>query len=80
MFGSGYRSSDDMNFSTWMDRATTEHKLCLWPRHCYQTKKSLWLKYAYRTSNYYRSGDIDFVREDRWYDKHEFLLLTLKGY
>lgn len=78
MFGRGYVSSDEMNFTTWMERASTELKLCLWPKRCYKTNKLLWLKYAYRTSCYYRAGDIDFIREDRWYSKNEFLVLRLK--
>ena len=78
MFGSSYRSSDEMNFPTCMDRAVTELKLCLWPRRCYQTNRLLWLEYAYRTRRYYMSADIDSIHEDRWYSKHEFLILRIK--
>lgn len=79
MFGVGYRVSDDMNHATWMDGATIKLKWSLWPRKCYSTGKSIWMTLSYRTRRYFRSGDIDFITEDRWYDKHEFLLLKLRG-
>ena len=79
MFGTGYRRSDEMNHATWLEHAVIELKLCLWPRRCDVSNKVLWLRFAYRTRRYFRSGDIDFITEDRWYNKDEFLILKLKG-
>lgn len=78
MFGRSYRGSDEMNIPTWLDGATTELKFCLLPRECELSKKSIWLKLAYRSRRRFRSGDTDFITEDRWYNKHEFLIMRLK--
>ena len=78
MFGHSYRSSDEMNFPTWIDRATIELKWCLWPRRCYITGERLWLTKAYKTRRFFRAGDIDMISEDRWYSRYEFLIARLK--
>ena len=79
MMGTGYRGSDEMNNATWFERATSELKWCLWPRRCYATNKMLWLKLAYRSRRSFRAGDNYFVNEDRWYSKHEFIMMRLQG-
>lgn len=78
MFGSGYRSSDEMNNATWLSNAESELKFCLLPKKCSATGKTIWLELAYRSRRRFRSGDIDYITEDRWYDKIEFLILRLK--
>lgn len=78
MFGTGYLSSDRMNDATWLSNAKSELKFCLLPRKCCVTRKTIWLKLAYRSRRHFRLGDIDFITEDRWYDKIEFLILRLK--
>ena len=78
MFGSSYRSSDEMNNKTWLQRAYVKLVFCIWPRRCYITDKLLMFTYAYRATRVY-TGPGDPVYEDRWYDKDEFLILRLQG-
>jgi hypothetical protein len=78
MFGQSYRGSDEANTPTWLDGATTELKYCMWPRRCHLTNKSLLFKLAYRSRRSYRAGDNYFVNEDRWYNRHDFLMMRLK--
>ena len=78
MFGLGYRSSDEMNYSTWFERSLDELKFCLWPRRCYATNRLMWLEFAYRSRRHFRAGDIDMITEDRWFDQNEFVIIMLK--
>lgn len=78
MFGKSKTYFDEIDFPTWMKRADTKLMFCLWPRACYHTGRLLWFTRAYRTRRYWRSGDLDFISEDRWYGKNEFILLRLK--
>jgi hypothetical protein len=48
------------------------------PRRCYQTGRSLWLKRAYKRSALW-TGPGTPVWEYRWYHKHEYLKLKIKG-
>lgn len=50
----------------------------LWPRKCYYSNKSLWLKQAYCITAMW-TGPGEPVFENRWIDKHEFLIKQLKG-
>jgi len=56
---------------------STELKFSLWPRRCHITNKLIWLKKGYRRIAMY-TGPGDPIFEHRWYDKHEFLMQTLK--
>lgn len=78
MFEYKYRSSDEMNYPTWFKRSTEELKWVLWPRRCYESNRLLWLELAYRSRNHFRSGDTDFITEDRWFGRHEFLIVKIK--
>lgn len=78
MFGTSYRGSDEMNEPTWLENATSEIKFCLWPRRCNITGKQLLFKLAYRSRRFFRVEDNQFMREDRWYSKHEFIIMRLK--
>lgn len=69
---------DEPNTATWLGRVGVV-KLCvsLLPRKCYNTGQSLWLKYAYRTTQMITGpGDPVFVH--RWYSSKEFLMLRIK--
>lgn len=77
MFDHKYQSSDEMNYPTWFDRSVEELKWVLWPRRCYDSNRLLWLEYAYRSRRHFRSGDI-FITEDRWFGRHEFLIMKIK--
>ena len=77
MFGSGYRSSDEMNYPTWFERSSDELKFCLWPRRCYATNRLMWLESAYRSRRHFRFSDTDMITEDRWFDRNEFVMIML---
>jgi hypothetical protein len=51
-------------------------KLCLLPRICSVSKKSIWLKQAYRKRTIYGSYGGNFV-EDIWYSKEEYIKARL---
>jgi len=69
---------DELNTVTWLSRISSARmKFCIWPRRCYNTGGSIWLKYAYCTTKVITGpGDPIFVH--RWYSREEFLLLRLK--
>ena len=76
--GTSYRGSDEMNNATWLSNAHTKLKWCIWPRRCYITNKILWLRLAYRSRRSFRIEDNNFIQEDRWYDRNEFIIMRLK--
>jgi hypothetical protein len=53
-------------------------KFTLIPRLCHITKRRIWLEFAYCVTAMYRSGDINFSYEHRWYNKDEYLIARLK--
>lgn len=55
-----------------------EFKFTLYPRRCYITKRIMWLEYAYCVTAMYRTDDINFSYEHRWYNKDEYLIARLK--
>ena len=56
----------------------TELKFVIWPKKCYITGKSLYLRYVYRQTAMW-TGPGDPVFEHRYYDVNEFLISQLKG-
>jgi hypothetical protein len=62
----------------WYEGANAELRFSLFPRRCYETKKWLWLKRAYRLGKRFSSYGGDFV-ETRWIDEQTFVLMRLKG-
>ena len=70
---------DEANNPTFLADATIKVCLSLWPRRCFNTKRSLWFKNAVRGRRIYRVGDTDFAYEDRWFDQKEFVVMKLKG-
>jgi len=55
-----------------------EIKLCLWPRKCYYTNKSLWLRKAYIGTSML-TGPGEPIFDYRWVHAKEFLFLKIKG-
>ena len=53
-------------------------KFALFPGRCYITKRIMWLEYAYCVTAMYRTDDINFSYEHRWYSKDEYLIARLK--
>jgi hypothetical protein len=53
-------------------------KFALFPRQCHITKRIMWLEYAYCVTAMYRTDDINFSYEHRWYNKDEYLIARLK--
>lgn len=78
MMGASYRSSDELNDRTFLERANIELVFSVWPRRCYVTGKLLLFENAYRATRCY-TGPGDPIYEYRWYQKNEFLILRLKG-
>jgi hypothetical protein len=60
------------------DRAVFEYKYSFMPRRCYNTRQLVW-GLAVRGRRSYRTGDITFDNEDRWYHRDEAILKMLKG-
>lgn len=78
MFGTSYSSFDEMNTFIWFKNAEIKLKFCFLPRKCFETDKTLWFKYAYRTRNSWRVEDNLFIHDDRWYSRNEFIIMRLK--
>jgi hypothetical protein len=54
-------------------------KFTLIPRRCYVTKRIIWLESAYCITAGYRQGhQRDYLYENRWYDKNEYMVARLK--
>lgn len=51
---------------------------CMWPRRCFLTDKSLWLKRCYKGRRRIRR-DIEFVFDDFYIEKAEFIFWNLRG-
>ena len=61
------------------NRKLTELKLSVLPRRCHSSKKSIWLKSAYRVRWFSRLNDYGTEHRDRWYTKSEYIKLRLQG-
>lgn len=57
----------------------TDLKFSIKPRICHASKKSIWLKTAYRVRHANRMGDYGFEYDYRWYSKEEYIKLRLMG-
>lgn len=58
------------------DRATFDYKTSFIPRRCYKTKRWLW-GLAVRGRRII-TGPGDPIIEDRWYHRHEAIIMMLK--
>ena len=72
-----YRSSDEMNMSTWLDEATVDLKFCIWPRRCYSSGRWMFFEQAYKTTRMW-TGPGEPVYEHRWYSPHEYLIWRIR--
>lgn len=54
------------------------HQICLFPRKCHYSGKSLWLKRAVRVDKTYYTL-IDTVSDTRWYSTESYVLLKLRS-
>lgn len=63
----------------WYQNATSCVLTKSWfPRRCYETKKSLWLKPAYKITHRFASYGGDFT-EVRWVEQQHYVIMKLKG-
>ncbi len=53
-------------------------KFSLWPRRCFYSNRSIWLKRGYHVVAMW-TGPGDPAYESRWVDKDEFLIKKIKG-
>jgi hypothetical protein len=74
---SGTFDSDVQAYDPFNERATFEYKTSFIPRKCYTTKKWVW-GLAVRGRRII-TGPGEPVVEDRWYHRHEAILMMLKG-
>ena len=69
----------EQTYDPFIDRCLGwELKFAWFPEKCHITEKKIWLKYAYRGTAMYRTGDITFAYEYRWHDKIEHIIWQLK--
>lgn len=57
---------------------STQLKFTFLPQKCFITGRKLWFEYAYKQTAMW-TGPGSPVIEDRWYDKKEFLINSLKN-
>lgn len=81
MFGTGAGSyayeANVTSYDPFNDRATFELMFCALPRRCYVTKRWLFMTIAMRGRRII-TGPGEPVIEDRWYHRHEHLIMLLK--
>ena len=75
----GVSTSDDVqSYDHFNDRAEFEYKYSFIPRRCYNTQQLVW-GLAVRGRWRVRAGDNVFVNDDRWYHRHEAVIMMLRG-
>jgi hypothetical protein len=67
-----------VNYDGFNERASFKYRYCVWPRRCYNTKQWIWLETAMRGRAVW-TGPGDHLIEDRWYHRHEALVMMIKG-
>jgi len=65
--------------SRFEDRAVWREKFALLPKRCDLTGKIIWFKTAYKGTALW-TGPGEPIYEDRWHDKDEHLVWSLKRY
>jgi len=67
------------NFDTFNSHCVGATETISWlPRRCYESNRVLWLRKAIRRSAMW-TGPGEPAWEHRWYHKHEYLKLKIKG-
>lgn len=77
---------EDFSDDTWVigpicpfgRKITVLEKLCLLPRRCHYSGKSIWLKRAVRVKQTYAVYD-DHYSDSRWYDIQSYVFLKLRA-
>ena len=64
--------------TAFLSRARWRLKLCVWPRRCAASGRSIWLKYAYCGVAMW-NGPGDPVYEVKWISTEEFLFGRIAG-
>ena len=72
-----YSPSEEQSYDYFNDRATFEYRYSFIPRRCYKTKRLVW-GVAVR-GRWIITGPGSDVVEDRWYHRHEAIVMMLKG-
>lgn len=73
----GANWGDAQAYDPFEDRAVFNYKYSFIPRRCYNTKKLVW-GLAVRGRRIITGPGSDVV-EDRWYHRHEAIIMMLKG-
>jgi hypothetical protein len=72
-FDPGVQMYDPFN-----DRAQFEYVFSFWPRRCYNTGRWMFMEVAMRGRRTI-TGPGTPVIEDRWYHRHEAIIMMIKG-
>ena len=67
----------DTGYDSFMGRVILSYHIIFWPRRCYTSGQWLFFTIAMRGRAIW-TGPGDPVIEDRWYHRHEGLMLMLK--
>ncbi len=79
MLGTNYgvgQAPEEQSYDYFNDRASFEYKHSFWPRRCYNTGRWVW-GVAMRGRRII-TGPGEPVIEDRWYHKHEAIMMMLQ--
>ena len=71
-------SDEPAGYDPFNDRACFEYKYSFIPRRCHNTQRLIW-GLAVRGRWSVRAGDNVFIDHDRWYHRHEAVIMMLKG-
>lgn len=77
MMGASYGvQAEDQSYDLFMDCASFDYAYSFWPRRCYNTHRWVW-GVAMRGRRII-TGPGEPVVEDRWYHRHEAMIMMLK--
>lgn len=68
---------EPQTYDNFNDRASFRRAYSIWPRRCYNTKRWIW-GLAMRGRSII-TGPGEPLVIDRWYHRHEAVIMTLKG-
>lgn len=69
---------EDQSYDPFNEHAEFEYKYSFIPRRCRNTQQLVW-GLAVRGRWRIRAGDNVFINDDRWYHRHEAVIMMLKG-
>lgn len=77
MLGANYGAQQEpQSYDPFIDRASFDYAYSIWPRRCYNTGRWIWGR-AVLGRNFI-TGPGEPVVEDRWYHRHEAMIMMLK--